>query len=249
MTSEYLIHPIPLMSVSTDMPKLTHLQNYGQKVDLTVYVWYIEGGSKKVCVDAGPNAEILAERGFPGAKTIQSLEEGLGKWGVRPDDIDIVILTHLHHDHIALAPKFQNATFIVQKVELEEAPKWNEFPLFKGSYPEDLIGAINNMETVEGDTNIMDGIDVLLTAGHTTGTQSVSVETGKGKAIIYGACSCLANFRPDVALIKRGMTVIPPAIHLDLVETYKSQARVNEMADIIIPIHEPSFINVDTIPS
>lgn len=53
MTTEYLIHPIPLIAIEMDMPKMTHLQNYGQKVDGVIYVWYLEGGSKKVCVDAG----------------------------------------------------------------------------------------------------------------------------------------------------------------------------------------------------
>jgi len=247
MTTEYLIHPIPLIVFETDMPKMTHLQNYGQRVDMLIYSWYIEGGPKKVCVDAGGSVEILDYRGFPGGKTIQTLEEGLGKWGVKPEDIDIVLLTHLHHDHIALAPQFKKARFIAQKAELEEAPKWNDFPLYKGAFPDDMISAVK-IETVEGDATIVDGIDVMLTAGHTIGTQSVAINTSRGKAIIYGACSVLANFEPDEASKRKGMTVVPPAIHLDVVDAYKSQDRVREMADIIIPVHEPSFRDVPTIP-
>jgi N-acyl homoserine lactone hydrolase len=247
MTTEYVIHPIPLIVFETDMPKMTHLQNYGQKVDMLIYAWYIEGGPKKVCVDAGGTVEMLEYRGFPGGKTIQTLEKGLGRWGVRPEDIDIVIFTHLHHDHIALAPQFKNARFIAQKAELEEAPKWNGYPLYKGAFPEDMISAVK-IETVEGDTTIVDGIDVLLTAGHTAGTQSVVINTSKGKAIIYGACSVMANFEPNDAAKQKGMTVIPPAIHLNVVDAYDSQARVKKIADIVIPVHEPSFRNVSTIP-
>lgn len=247
MTTEYLIHPIPLIAIEMDMPKMTHLQNYGQKVDGVIYVWYLEGGSKKVCVDAGGSVEILEYRGFPGGKTIQTLEKGLGRWGVRPEDIDIVIFTHLHHDHIALAPQYKNARFIAQKVELEEAPRWNDYPLYKGAFPEDMISAVK-IETVEGDTPIVDGIDVLLTAGHTAGTQSVAINTRKGKAIIYGACSVQANFEPNEAAKQKGMIVIPPAIHLNVVDAYDSQARVKKMADIVIPVHEPSFRDVPTIP-
>jgi N-acyl homoserine lactone hydrolase len=247
MTTEYVIHPIPLIVFETDMPKMTHLQNYGQKVDMVIYTWYIEGGLKKVCVDAGGSVEILDYRGFPGGKTIQSLEEGLGKWGVKPEDIDIVLLTHLHHDHIALAPQFKNARFLAQKLELEQAPKWNDFPLYKGAFPEDMINAVT-IETVEGDATIVEGIEVMLTAGHTIGTQSVAINTSKGKAIIYGACSVLANFEPDEAAKGKGMTVVPPAIHLDVVDAYTNQARVKEMADIIIPVHEPRFRDVPTIP-
>jgi N-acyl homoserine lactone hydrolase len=248
MTTEYLIHPIPLIVMpESDMPKMTHLQNYGKKYNSVIYAWYLEGGPKKVCVDAGGSIEILEYRGFPGGKTIQTLEEGLGKWGVKPEDIDIVIFTHLHHDHIALAPQYKNARFIAQKAELEEAPKWNDFPLYKGAFPEDMISAVK-IETVDGDTPIVDGIDVLLTAGHTAGTQSVVINTSKGKAIIYGACSILANFEPNEAAKQKGMTVIPPAIHLSVVDAYYSQARVKKMADIIIPVHERSFRDVPTIP-
>ena len=248
MTSEYVIHPIPLIVVEkTDLPKMTHLQNYGQKVDTMIYIQYLESGPKKVCVDTGGSVEVLEYRGFPGGKTIQTLEEGLGKWGAKPEDIDIVLFTHLHHDHIALAPQFKNARFIAQKAELEEAPKWNDYPLYKGAFPEDMISAVK-IEPVEGDTQIVDGIDVLLTPGHTAGTQSVAINTSKGKAIIYGACSVLANFEPDEAARQKGMLVVPPAIHLNLLDAYDSQVRVKEMADIVIPVHEPSFRDVPSIP-
>ena len=110
-----------------------------------------------------------------------------------------------------------------------------------------MISAVK-IETVDGDVNIVDGIDVLLTPGHTIGTQSVVVNTSKGKAIIYGACTVNANFEPNEAAQGKGMTVIPPAIHLDVVEAYNTQVRVKEMADIIIPCHEPSFRDVASIP-
>jgi N-acyl homoserine lactone hydrolase len=247
MTTEYVIHPIPITIHEIDMPRLTYFQNYGQKIDIVTYVWYIEGGLKKVCVDAGANVERLADRGYPGAKYIQTLEKGLGRWGVKPEDIDIVIFTHLHNDHTAWAPQFKNAKFIAQKAELEEAPKLNKHPFFKGAFADDMISAVK-IETVDGDTPIVDGIDVLLTAGHTAGTQSVAINTSKGKAIICGACSVLANFSPNEAIKQKGMTIIPPGIHLSVVDAYDSHARVKKMADIIIPDHEPSFRDVPTIP-
>lgn len=247
MTTEYVIHPIPLTECEMDMPKMTYFQNYGQKVVLVYYVWYVEGGPKKICVDAGATVERLEYRGFPGGKTIQTLEKGLGRWGVKPGDIDIVIFTHLHHDHLAFAHQFKNARFIAQKAEVEEAPKWNNHPFYKGAFPEDLISAVK-IETVDGDTPIVDGIDVLLTAGHTAGTQSVVINTIKGKAIICGGCSVLANFAPNEAQKQKGMTVIPPGIHLSVPDAYESHARVKKMADILIPVHEPSFRNIPTIP-
>jgi len=244
--TEYVIHPIPLIVFETEMPKMTHLQNYGQKVAMLIYVWYLEGGPKKVCVDAGGTVEVLEYRGFPGGRKIQTLKEGLGKYGVKPEDIDIVLLTHLHHDHIALAPEFKNAKFIVQKAELEGAAKWNSHPLFKGAFPEDMINAVK-MDTVDGDTTIVDGIDVLLTPGHTAGAQSVAVNTSKGCAIIVGACTVQANFEPSPE-VREKMSVIAPAIHLSAVDAYDSSVRIQEMADIILPGHEPKYMKIPSIP-
>lgn len=109
-----------------------------------------------------------------------------------------------------------------------------------------MISAVK-IETVEGDSTIVDGTDLILTPGHAIGTQSVAINTSKGKAIIYGACSVFANFEPNEAAKGEGMTVMPPAIHLNVFDAYDSLARVKEMADIVIPVHEPSFRDVPTI--
>jgi N-acyl homoserine lactone hydrolase len=244
--SEYVIHPVPLIVHEAEMPKMTHLQNYGKMTKIVTYVWYLEGGSHKVVVDAGGSAEMIEFRGWPGARTIQSLDEGLAKYGVRASDIDIVILTHLHHDHIAFAPEFRNARFIVQKTELEEAPRWNAHPLYRGAFPEAMINAVT-MDAVEGDNQIASGIETLFTPGHTAGTQSIAVNTAKGRAVIVGACCIQANFEPGEDLKKR-MSVIAPAVHLSASDAYDGLARIQEMADIIIPCHEPGFMDIPTIP-
>ena len=62
----------------------------------------------------------------------------------------------------------------------------------------------------------MDGIEVLLTPGHTPGGQSVAVKTEAGKAVITGLCCNKENFLP-------GGGIIVPGVHLDVVDT-RSQA-------------------------
>jgi len=244
--AEYVIHPVPLIVHEAEMPKMTHLQNYGKMAKIVTYVWYLEGGPHSVVVDAGGSVEMIEFRGWPGARNIQSLEHGLAKYGVQPSDIDIVILTHLHHDHIALAPAFSNARFIVQRTELEQAPLWNAHPLYKGGFPESMINAVK-MDTVEGDNQIISGIETLFTPGHTAGTQSVAINTAKGRAIIVGACCIQANFEPDPEIRKR-MSVIAPGVHLSASDAYDGLARIQEIADIIIPCHEARFMDTPNIP-
>lgn len=92
-----------------------------------------------------------------------------------------------------------------------------------------------------GDRNILDGIDVILTPGHSPGGQSVSVNTEKGRAVITGFCCNGKNFP------KTGPAVAP-GVHLDLVEAYDSIQRIKNMDATIIPIHDLGIGSRKSIP-
>lgn len=213
---------------------------------MCVYIWYIEGSEPKVLVDAGCRAEWLVSQGRP-MEDIQSVEEGLNKSGVKPEDIDIVILTHLHSDHVQLASKFVRAKFIVQKAELDFALNPHPMVAKMGTYDKRFLKDLN-MEVIEGDKEIIDGVRVVLTPGHTPGNQSVVVETLKGTAIITGFCCTLDNFAPPPEARAKGFEVIAPAMHCDPLQAYDSALKVKHSADIIIPLHESSFIGKDRLP-
>jgi len=243
------IHPLPLFSGNArfGMPKMTYLANFGKDLTTCCYVWFIEGAEKKVLVDAGGTAETAVTlRGRPKKEVtqLQSLEEGLAKLKLRPRDIDLIILTHLHWDHVELAHQFANAKFVVQKDELDFA--CNPHHSAVEFYDKELFQGLD-FEVITGDTQITKGIKVLLTPGHAAGGQSVAVETEEGIAVITGFCCIQGNFASSEGINKEG-SVILPGIHLNTMQAYDSMLKVKKAADIIIPLHEPSYINVDTIP-
>jgi len=92
------------------MPSMTYLSGFGEKVTVNGYIWYIEGPKENIIVDTGGKAETISMLGFP-AKDAQSPENALGKLGLKCEDIDIVILTHLMHDHFEYADKFENEVY------------------------------------------------------------------------------------------------------------------------------------------
>lgn len=102
-------------------------------------------------------------------------------------------------------------------------------------------------ETVNGDTYIEEGIELLFISGHTLGGQSVAIETNKGKAIITGLCYVNENINPPPEVCER-LTVIPCRIHGDALRTCDSLLRISKAADIVIPLHEATFIDLDKIP-
>jgi len=94
---------------------------------------------------------------------------------------------------------------------------------------------------VEGDANILDGIDVIFSPGHTVGGQSVAINTSKGKAIITGLCCNDKNF-PATG------PAIAPGVHINVIEAYDSMQKIKEMADILIPLHDLAIGKMKTIP-
>lgn len=240
----YHVRPIPLCKGFRDRSQWTYRINYGQKVLSCSYVWYIEGSKDRILVDAGVNAKLFRERGIPD-EDVQSLEEGLKKLELVPRDIGTVLMTHLHWDHVALASSFSNAKFFVQRREYDCA--MNPHPAVAAAYQKNLFVNLD-IELLDGDQDIAEGIKVFLTPGHTPGSQSVGIETSEGLAIITGFCCSFENFFPPPEARAIGLEVVPPGIHMDLFKAYDSVARVKQMADIIIPLNDAKFLEVDCIP-
>jgi len=179
---------------------------------------------------------------------IYTFEEGLARWGLKPEDIDIVIHTHLHNDHCENDDKCKNAVFYVHEKEMERIH--NLHPLdFR--YNEDFVTDVEKngqIKTISEDTEILPGINVIHTPAHTEGGMTVLIDTEKGRAAITGFCLIMENFNPPPRIRAMEMEVIPPGTVINAYEAYDIMLKVRDMADILIPLHEPKFASVDTIP-
>ncbi|MFC1820550.1 N-acyl homoserine lactonase family protein, partial [Thermodesulfobacteriota bacterium] len=213
MNPQHVIRPIPLILGASRLSDHTYRVDLGRKVVTCTYIWYIEGPKKRILVDTGTDAESFRQYGYPGRKDVQTPEQGLAKIGLKPEDIDIVIPTHLHFDHFFFASKYSQAQFIVQKAELDY--QRNPLP-FETRKPmrEDALNGID-VKLIDGDYEVEEGVRLLFTPGHTGGGQSVAIDTAKGTAIISGLCSIPENFYPPDHF-KDLVEVIPSMIHVDL---------------------------------
>ncbi|MDI6854131.1 MAG: N-acyl homoserine lactonase family protein [Deltaproteobacteria bacterium] len=235
---EYVIHPLVVGLNETDQGVMTYLKGYGKRIYLPIYVFYLEGGPEKILVDTGLE-QFMVPPGVAEELGLEILEfeDALAKYDLQPEDIDIIIHTHLHNDHCENDYKCTNARVFVQKKELEFFR--NPHPIDHRYFP-DLLDDVE-VVTVEGDQEIVPGISVMLTPGHTPGGQSVVVSTKKGRAVITGFCCNDQNFPASGP-------IVPPGVHLDLIEAYDSVQRVKEAADILIPLHDLSVGRRDSIP-
>ena len=124
------------------------------------------------------------------------LVDSLHRAGIQPDDIDLVINTHLHFDHAGgntrmeedrAVPTFRNARYVVQKSELEHALQPSERD--RASYFPDNYQPITDAgqwNLVDGDAEILQGISVARIPGHNASIQAV-VLSGGGKSLAFVA--------------------------------------------------------------
>jgi glyoxylase-like metal-dependent hydrolase (beta-lactamase superfamily II) len=244
----YRIHPIVMGTKIFDKTMMTYQHAPGTTYTIPIYCWYLEGSDQRILVDTGEWSPIQStdrERAIGGK--IHTFESGLALWGLTPDKIDIVIHTHLHNDHCENDYRCENAIFYVHERELEHVH--DPHPL-DYRYLEDYIFDIEEngqIQTLDGDAEICNGIRVVHTPAHTEGGLSVVVETDRGTAVITGFCTIDENFYPPKEVRAMEMDLIPPGTHVNAYEAYDIMARVKSMADILIPLHEPRFAAMDTV--
>jgi N-acyl homoserine lactone hydrolase len=241
----YRIRPFALSYCEIDTGIFTYRCNYGKKVKSTSYLWYIEGADKNIIVDTASDAKLRSVfRGIKEGVDIISFEDALATVGLKPEDIDLVIQTHLQWDHVGNTFKCKKARVVVQEDELNFA--LFPHPILAPTYAGYLLKGLN-YEVVKGYCEIEPGITLIPSPGHTPGCQSVSVSTEKGRAIIAGFCCINANFNPPEEV--RNLTpVLPSGTHINVVDSFESGMRVKTMADILLPLHEPSLMEVKVIP-
>lgn len=245
----YKIHPIVVGTKLNIKGVITYQHDYGKEIAMPIYAWYLEGGTHKILVDTGELKPLITEHRQKaiGGK-IYTIEEGLGRWGLTPKDIDIVIHTHLHSDHCENDYKFENAVFYVHELEL--AHLHNPHPLdyrYFAEYLED-IEKRGQIKTINADQEILPGIRLVHSPAHTAGGLSVVVDTVKGKAVITGCCTTMENYYPPASITGKEMEVIPPGTLIDAYQAYDTLLKLKYMADILLPIHDSQFVTVDTIP-
>lgn len=147
------------------------------------------GDGPKILVDAGMGDVVHEHTGERG-----KLLENLAALGVQPEDIDIVVTTHCHGDHIGWnvaydgdtpSLTFPNATHWVASQDWEHYSKTeNENPAFdKSVKPLESLGALKLIGGVE---QLAPGISTLPTNGHTPGHQCILIESDGLTAVITG---------------------------------------------------------------
>jgi N-acyl homoserine lactone hydrolase len=134
-----------------------------------------------------PKGAILVDTGVGGPDRVltdwrvvnRTAAEALGDHDLTPGDVKFVVNTHLHFDHCGQNAVFKHAPFYVQRGELDRARR--EARWLTDWF--DFAGA--RFELLDGDAEVLPGVRVVATPGHTVGHQSVVVD-GDGEEVLIG---------------------------------------------------------------
>ena len=231
----YNIKPLLLGKFQASKGQYTYFVDWEKQIWVANVFWYIEAGNKNVLVDTSISQSDMEKclYGQP-YEPIRSFTEALALVGITPEDVDIVIQTHLHVDHCGHTALCKRARVIVQEAELKFA--YSPHALFFGSYNLRFLKDVR-FQVVTEDCQVMPGITVISAPGHSPGTQAVAVETKDGTAIISGFCSIKENFSPPEKMRTR-WPVLTPGVSVNSLQAFDSALKIKGLADIIIPNHD-----------
>ena len=155
----------------------------------------ILAGGKRILVETGAGDKLSPKLRAIYDQDGPHLIEGLRAYGLHPDEIDIVVDTHLHFDHCGgntriekdkVVPAFPNARYIVHKGEFEHAKNPTERD--RASYMPDNympIEAANKFSLIESDRVIAPGVELIRVPGHTADMLCVKLEGGSKTAFLF----------------------------------------------------------------
>jgi glyoxylase-like metal-dependent hydrolase (beta-lactamase superfamily II) len=182
-------------------------------------VTLIDTGERKILVDVAQlgRREVIIQR--------------LAERGLKPTDIDTVVLTHTHWDHLLNVELFGHAEFVVHSDERAyvRSPHPNDWATPK--YTDAIVDRLRVREVREGD-KVAPGLTVIETPGHTVGSLSLLVDQPDGPLCIAG------DALPHARSVFTGL----PAIVFDTEEHARASiAKIVDAAEVIYPGHDRPF--------
>ena len=157
---------------------------------LTGYL--LQNGKQNILVDTGIGAHRIVNGksfGYPAVGGEQFVLDELAKEGLTPKDIDTVMYTHLHNDHVGAMTYFPEAKTYFQKDELTNLlnplPSQKKGPDYEPHTITDLQ-QLKNIYMVDGDIILGNGLEIYKVPGHSSGSMAIVVPTAEGRYVICG---------------------------------------------------------------
>lgn len=217
---------------------LGHDPHENSPMPLDFYIWALRDGRRTIVVDTGFTAAMAMQR----KRTyLHSPIDLLRTIGVHAEDVDDVVITHMHYDHAGNIDAFPKATLHLQEAEMAYCTGrcMCHDTMRKPFEPQDVAKAIyrlyeGRVQFANGDAHISPGVSVHLLGGHTAGLQVVRVRTRRGYLVL---ASDGAHYWDNLRARR------PFPIVLDVARMLDGHAAIERLADgpdHVVPGHDPA---------
>jgi glyoxylase-like metal-dependent hydrolase (beta-lactamase superfamily II) len=162
-------------------------------ITLHYFVWLILGGPHPILVDTGFLDDDARARGIRNYVSPAAVVERVG---VKPGNVPMALITHLHYDHWAGHSLFPGAEYWIQR---DEVAFWTgpfgHTPAFRQSANVDALARLvtlnyaDRVRIIDGDQQVCPAVRVHRVGGHTAGLQIVTVETARGTVVLTSDAS------------------------------------------------------------
>ena len=201
------------------------------------YLWVVRDAARLVLIDTGFNADMAVKRH---RTLLRTPAEALALLGIGSKDVEQIVITHLHNDHVGTFDEYPNARFHLQDDEMAFATgRYMCCERFNRAYEvEHVTGMVrlayqDRIDFHRGDAEIGPGISVHRIGGHTAGLQAVRVHTARGWVVLASDAShYYEHFEKN--------RCFPLVFHMG--EVLEGYARLLALADSpqhVIPGHDP----------
>ncbi len=228
----------------------SHPPDAQNRIPMALHCLLIRGSGRTILIDTGIGTKLTPKLiSHWGLERPQGdLIAGLAALGIAPEDVDIVINSHLHGDHCGgntrliegnPSPTFPQAGYWVQRIDWADAchPDARTRSTYDPRNFEPLMRT-GQLKLLHGDTQVMDGVRCVVTPGHTSGHQCVVLES-QGQSALFVAD--MATYATQMA--RTAWVTAYDAHPLETIATKKRWQRwVLERNALLLLQHDPKTL-------
>jgi glyoxylase-like metal-dependent hydrolase (beta-lactamase superfamily II) len=208
-------------------------------MDIAMMVWLLRGANRTIVVDAGFQRADLIQRWRPTGYVKPT--DAVAAAGVPPEQVTDLIISHIHWDHFDGAELFPKATIWIQREEVEHHIDSTGKVLDRAIDAQDAqmlarLMKAGRVRLLDGDQEIIDGINVWIGGKHTFQSQFVSAKTSAGTVVFASDNAYLyENLDQRVAIAQT----------VDAASNLRAQDRMLSLVTdrrLVIPGHDPEVM-------